>query len=113
MQIIVGLFKPLCLGCSCLIALATLMSCKPSPMKNSIVARSESPDGKFSAILVDRSYQAALVSDEFFLIVIPSGKNAETAVNVQQIGDSSAVVATRADKVHLRWQDKDGFIFNL
>jgi hypothetical protein len=110
MQIIGGLFRPLCLGCSGLIALATLMSCKPAPMKNSIVARSASPDGKFSAILVDRFYQAALISDEFFLIVIPSGKDAETAINAQQIGDSSAVVATRADKVHLRWQDKDDLL---
>lgn len=74
-------------------------------MKNTVVVRSESPDGKSSAILVDRYYQAARVSDEFFLIVVPSGQDADAAINVRQIGESSALVATLANKVQLRWQD--------
>jgi len=105
MRIVASLLKSLCLGCSCLVALATLMSCKSAPMKNTVVVRSESPDGKSSAILVDRYYQAARVSDEFFLIVVPSGQDADAAINVRQIGESSALVATLANKVQLRWQD--------
>lgn len=36
---------------SCLVLLATLMSCNPAPMTNTVVSSAQSPDGKLSAIL--------------------------------------------------------------
>ena len=92
----------------CVLAVsAALAGCKPAPMTNTLVDRAQSPDGKSSAILVDRYYHAARVSDGFFLIVIPSSQNVDEAVNAPDIGDSSALVATWASKVRLRWQSND------
>lgn len=105
MRTAASFLKSLCLGLSCLVALAALTSCKNAPMKNAVVARADSPDGKSSAILVDRYYQAARVSDEFFLIVVPSSQDADAVINDRKIGDSSALVATSANKLQLRWQD--------
>jgi hypothetical protein len=79
-------------------------------MKNTVVMKTDSPDGKSSALLVDRSYQAARVPDEFFLIVIPSGQDANEAVNARHIGDSSALVAIWAGKVQLRWLSGDALL---
>lgn len=107
MRMVFGPLKALSTAFGCLIVLATLMSCKPAQMKNTVVAQAQSPGGKSSAVLVDRHYQAARVSDEFFLIVIPNGRDMDEAINVRRIGDSSALVATLANKVQLRWQDKD------
>jgi hypothetical protein len=91
----------------CLPLLVCLLGCKPAPMKNTVVVKAESPDRKSSAVLVDRYYQAARVPDEFFLIVIPSGQDANEAINTRHIGDSSALVAIWASKVQLRWQSAD------
>ncbi len=82
-----------------------LLGCKPAPTKNTIIAKAESPDGKSSAVLVERYYQAARVSDVFFLVVIPVTHDVNEAKNARHIGDTSALVATRADKVRLRWQN--------
>ena len=93
-----------------LLLLVVLLGCKPAPMKNTVVMKTDSPDGKSSALLVDRSYQAARVPDEFFLIVIPSGQDANEAVNARHIGDSSALVAIWAGKVQLRWLSGDALL---
>jgi hypothetical protein len=83
----------------------TLIGCKPAPMTNIVIAQAQSPDRKSTAILVDRYVHAARVSDGFFLIVVPSHQNLTEAINAQNIGDSSALVATSANKVQLRWQN--------
>jgi hypothetical protein len=87
------------------LAFAGLMGCRPAPMTNTVIAQAKSPDGKRNAILVDRYLHAARVSDGFFLIVIPDNQDLTEAINARNIGDSSALVATWADKVQLRWQD--------
>ena len=84
-----------------------LMGCKPAQMTNTVVARAQSPDGKSAALLVDRSYKAARVPDEFFLIVIASDEKPEEAIAEKHLGDSAALVATWANKVRLRWQAND------
>jgi hypothetical protein len=107
MRTVFGLLKALSTGCGCLFVFATLVGCKPAPMTNTVVTKAESPDGKSTAILVDRYIHAARVADGFFLVVIPSNQNANEMINARNIGDSSALVATWANKVQLRWQDKD------
>lgn len=91
----------------CLLLLTVLIGCKPAPMTNTIIAKVQSPDGKSYALLVDRYYQAARVADEFFLIVIPTSQNPNEAITARRIGDSSALVATSASKVQLRWQSNN------
>lgn len=76
-------------------------------MKNTVVMKTDSPDGKSSALLVDRHYQAARVPDEFFLVVIPSSQEANEAVNARHIGDLSALVAIWASNLQLRWLSGD------
>lgn len=91
----------------CLLLPILLLACTPAPMKNTVVTKADSPDGKSSAVLVDRYYHAARVPDEFFLIVIPSNQDANEAINARGIGDSSALVAIWASKVQLRWHGDD------
>lgn len=93
--------------CWCLALLGSMIGCKTSEMTNTVVGRVQSPDGKSSALLVDRYYHAARVSDEFFLIIIPSTENEEKAISARNIGDSAALVATWVRKVQLRWQNND------
>lgn len=107
MRIVVTPFKLLCFVCSFLIASATLTGCKPAPMTNTIVAQAQSSDGRFKAILVERYLRVARVSNGFFLIVTPADQNPAEAINVRDLGGSSALVATRADKVKLRWQNNN------
>ena len=87
-----------------------LMGCKPAPMTNTIVTQAQSPNGKASALLVDRSYKAARVPDEFFVIVIGSDKKPEEAIAERHLGVSAVLVATWANKVRLRWQTDDVLI---
>lgn len=91
----------------CLFLLILLVGCRPAPTTNTVVARVQSPDGKTSAILVDRYYHIARVSDGFFLILVPRNQNASEAINARDIGNSSVLVATWASKVQLRWQSND------
>jgi hypothetical protein len=97
---------------SSLFLLMALVGCKTAPMTNTVVAQVQSPDGKSSALLADRRYDAARVPDEFFLIVIPESQSAERAVAAKHIGDSAALVATWASKVQLRWQSNDALLAN-
>lgn len=91
----------------CFLLPIVLLGCTPAPMKNTVVTKANSPDGKLSAVLVDRYYHAARVPDEFFLIVIPTNRHASDAINARHIGDSSALVAIWASKIQLRWQRND------
>jgi hypothetical protein len=91
----------------CLLLPILLLACTPVQMKNTVVAKADSPDGKSSAVLVDRYYHAARVPDEFFLIVIPSNQDTNEAINARGIGNSSALVAIWASKIQLRWHGND------
>jgi len=91
----------------CLMILLSLLSCSAAPTTNTVVYQAQSPDGSRLAILVDRYYHAARVSDGFFLIVLPRGQGAGSAINARNIGDSAALVATGASKVHMSWQNSN------
>ncbi len=93
--------------CCCLGLLALLTSCTPAPMTNTVVTRADSPDGHLSALLVDRYYHAALVSDGFFLILVPRGRSIDSTISAKNIGDAAALVATWASKVRLSWRGND------
>lgn len=90
--------------------LTVLVGCKPAQMTNTVAAKASSPDGKSLALLVDRYYHAARISDEYFLIVIPASQNIDQAINPKDIGTSSALVATWASKVQFRWQGNSTLI---
>jgi hypothetical protein len=89
-----------------LLVAVTFTSCKKhhAPMTNTIVKRA---DGQSSALLVERYYRAALSNDQFYLLILKKGRDAGQAINSENIADSSVLVATSAQKVQLRWQDKD------
>lgn len=91
----------------CLLLPILLSGCTPAPMKNTVVTKADSPDGKSTAVLVDRYYYAARVPDEFFVIVIPSNQDANEAINARHIGNSSALVAIWASKIQLHWHGND------
>lgn len=86
---------------------AIFVGCKTAPMTNTIVKQADNPNGQICALLVERYYHAALSSNQFFLLVIPKEKDTAKAINDRNISDSSALVATLAGKVQLRWQNSD------
>jgi hypothetical protein len=85
--------------------LVILIGCEPAPATNTIVASVQSPDKRVSALLVDRSFEAARISDGFFLIVIPASHNVTDAINANDINETAVLIATGAGTVQLRWQD--------
>lgn len=89
----------------CIFLPAVLIGCKAAPTTNTVVAKAQSPDGKTSALLVDRYYHTARVSDGFFLILVPSSQSATEAINARNIGGSAVLIATWASKVQLQWKD--------
>jgi hypothetical protein len=92
--------------CSLILTLAPL-GCKAASMTNTVVSRADNPNGRSSALLVERYRHAALSSNQFYLLVLPKEQNIDKAVNREDIEDSSALVATLAGKVQLRWQGND------
>lgn len=74
-------------------------------MTNKVVCKTDNPNGKSSAVLVERYYHAALNANQFYLLIIPKERDSSMALNDKEIGDSSALVATKARRVVLRWQD--------
>jgi hypothetical protein len=104
---VVALVSPISAACCGLVFAAALLSCKPAPQTNTVVDKAQSPNGRLSAILVNRHYHAARISDEFFIVLIPSGQSVDEAINARHIGDSAPLVATWANKVQLRWQSND------
>ena len=88
-----------------LILTAAFLGCETAPMTNTVVCQADNPNGQSSALLVERYYHAALNANQFYLLVIPKGQDPAKALNSKDIGDSSALVATEARRVALRWQD--------
>jgi len=88
------------------------IGCKTAhaPMTNTVVRRAENPFSKTSALLIERSYKAALSNDQFYLILLSEGQDTNKAINDDGIADASALVATLAGKVQLRWQYKDTLV---
>ena len=86
-----------------------LGGCKTShaPMTNTIIRQADNPYRKTTAVLVQRYYKAALSNDQFYLILLSENQDVNKAINDDDIANSSALVATLAGKVQLRWQDKD------
>lgn len=91
----------------CILLPAMLVGCKIAPTTNTIVAKAQSPDRETSALLVDRYYHTARVSDGFFLILVPSSQSASEATNARNIGNSAVLIATWASKVQLQWKDNN------
>lgn len=105
MKTLLSLWGSRFIRCTWLIVLAALVGCKPAPMTNTIVTEARSPDGGLDAVLVERYLHAALSSNGFFLIIIPAEQRQTEAINARNIGEWSALIATRAGRVQLRWQD--------
>jgi hypothetical protein len=76
-------------------------------MTNTIVNRADSPNGQSSALLIERYYHAALNANQFYLLVLPKEQDPNRAINDKDIGDSAALVATKASRVVLRWNDSE------
>jgi hypothetical protein len=74
-------------------------------MTNTIVSQADNPNGQSSAVLVERYYHAALNANQFYLLIIAKGQDPSKALNDKDIGDSSALIATKARGVALKWQD--------
>ncbi len=79
------------------------LGCKTVPMTNTIVNRADSPNGKSSALLIERYYHAALNANQFYLLVLSKEQDPNGAINDKDIGDSAALVATKASRVELKW----------
>lgn len=83
------------------------LGCKTAPMTNTIVNRAASPNGKSSALLIERYYHAALNANQFYLLVLPKEQDPNEAINDKDIGDSAALVATKASRVVLKWDSNE------
>lgn len=88
-----------------LVLTASILGCGTAAMTNTVVGHADNPDGQFSALLVERYYRSALNADEFFLVLVRKGQNPNEAINNKDIGNSSALVATNARQVMLKWED--------
>ena len=97
-------------NCLCVVLLTVLTSCKYAPTTNTVVSKALSPDGRVLALLVDRYYHAARISDGFFLVVIPTAQDINDVINARHIEDSSVLVATWASNVQLHWQSNDTLV---
>jgi hypothetical protein len=77
---------------------------------NTVVARAVAPDGRRVAVLLDRYYHLARVSDEFFVIIVPDASGVDAAIKRPHIGDDAAFVATNAGKVRVQWVRRDTLV---
>ena len=97
-----GLLNSLVLSCLLLVGLT---GCKTAPMTNTVVSRADNPDGQSAALLVERYYHAALNANQFYLLIVPNNHDLTKALNDTDIADSSALVATKARRVSLKWDN--------
>jgi hypothetical protein len=84
---------------------AVLLGCETAPMTNTVISRADNPNGQSSALLVERYYHAALSADQIYLFLLPKDHELTKALNDKDIGDSSALVATGAQRVVLKWEN--------
>lgn len=84
---------------------AVLLGCKTAPMTSTVINRADNPNGQSSALLVERYYQAALNANQFYLLVLPKDQDLTRALNDKDIVDSSALVATNARRLVLKWEN--------
>jgi hypothetical protein len=82
-----------------------LIGCRTAPMANTVVDQDKNPDGRSSAILVERYRHAALNANIFYVLVLSSNEDLERATNDEEIEKRSALVATKASKVILRYEN--------
>jgi hypothetical protein len=84
-----------------------LLGCKTAPMTNTIVSQAEIPNGQSSALIVERYYQAALNANQFYLLVLSKEQDPKKAIEDKSIGDLSALIATKASRIVLRWDGSE------
>jgi hypothetical protein len=82
-----------------------LIGCKPSPMTNTVVDQEKNPNGRSSAILVERYRHAALNANIFYVLVLSNNEDRGKATNDEEIEKRSALVATKASKVKLHYEN--------
>jgi hypothetical protein len=83
-----------------------LTGCKPAPMTNTIIDKRLSPDGHSYAILVERYRHAALNANIFYVVVAPRGEDVANIINNENIEASAAIVATKANRLKLSWENQ-------
>jgi hypothetical protein len=83
---------------------AMLVGCKPAPMTNTVVEQAKNPNGRSSAILVERYRHAALSANVFYVLILSTDEDLGKATNDEDIEKRSALVATKASKVTLRYE---------
>lgn len=83
------------------------LGCRTAPMTNTVVTHADNPNGRSSAVLVERYYHAALSSNQFYLLLLPKEQNIDKAAGVKNLAESSVFVGTLASKVQLRWESRD------
>jgi hypothetical protein len=86
-------------------AVATLIGCKPAPMTNTVVDQSKNPNGRSSAILIERYRHAALSANVFYVLIVSDNEEVAKVANNEDIEKRSALVATKASKVRLRYEN--------
>ena len=82
-----------------------LIGCKPAPMTNTVVDQSKNPNGRSSAILVERYRHAALSANVFYVLIVSDNEEVAKVANNEDIEKRSALVATKASTVRLRYDN--------
>jgi len=96
------------MGLACLgLVMACAADPDPTRMTSVIERRASSPDAKREAILVHRSYRAALLSDQYFVMVGEAGTLDSAAVWSKHLRERSVFRATWAANVALAWTADD------
>jgi hypothetical protein len=74
-------------------------------MTNTVVDQSKNPNGRSSAILVERYRHAALSANVFYVLIVSDNEDVAKVANNEDIEKRSALVATKASKVRLRYDN--------
>ena len=82
-----------------------LIGCRPSPMTNTVVNQARNPNGRSSAILVERYRHAALSSNVFYVLIISTNEDVVKVTNDENIAKRSALVATKASRLKLAYDN--------
>ncbi len=83
------------------------MSCEHVTTTNVVVAKAQSADGRSIALLVERHYKAARISDGFFLLIVAGDNDVDKAIQDADIASASVLIATSAANVHIRWESNE------
>jgi hypothetical protein len=87
------------------ISVATIIiGCKPSraPMTNTVLEQGINPNGRSSAVLVERYRHSALNANIFYVLVLSKNEDLEKVSNDEESEKRSVLVATRASNAQLQ-----------